>query len=78
MLTVSQEALNQTAICQKNFGCLSDQGGDQCEAAFSLRPIPFLRVNKSGEKICPYSIDFKDKHYCTCPVRFELFKLYHI
>jgi hypothetical protein len=78
MLYVSQEALNQAEVCQKNFSCLSAQGGDQCEAAFSIRPIPFLRVNKCNNQVCPYSLDFEDKHYCTCPVRIELFKHYKI
>jgi len=78
MISVSEEILKQATHCQKNLNCLTGQAGGQCKVKLTLESVPFLKVNRANGEPCPYSFHYENSHFCTCPVRHELFHRYGI
>lgn len=75
-LKFPEETLKQASECPKNHSCLSNRGNGRCRVHYSMEGVPFLMIKKPLQENCPYSFDFGDSHFCTCPVRFELYRRY--
>ena len=78
MLTVSEDLRKQTTNCQKGFACLYRQENDLCQVDYALKGVPFVMIKKPIDELCPYSFHFGKSQFCSCPVRFELYKRYGI
>jgi hypothetical protein len=76
VITVSEEILNQTADCDKNFSCLSFQD-ELCEVLDKIGK-GFLFVD-CREAECSYCqpVGYAGGA-CSCPTRMELYERYGI
>jgi hypothetical protein len=77
-LKFPDEISKRATECPKNHSCLSNQEGGRCRVDYSMEGVPFLMLKKSSDEHCPYSFDFGNSYFCTCPVRRELYKRYSI
>lgn len=66
---VSQDAMDRTTQCPRNFACL-EAGACLCEVLFGGETE--LILNTFYSNACPYSKPFDLGYFCTCPVHCEL------
>ena len=81
-LRVSDEALEKTTKCSWNYCCLEDETSPKCPAHTSMCKVEtaldkLLFVYWNHED-CSYKLAFGDGFMCTCAVRFEIYKRYHM
>lgn len=73
-LEVSEEALDRTENCWRDFQCLSGDGKGTCEVLDVIGGVLFV---EEGETIyCPYRTGFGYHWICWCPVRHEIHERY--
>ena len=72
-ITISEETLNRTTRCKKDFSCLSPETRDCCKVTDSPTPdIIFTGCWKRDD--CPYCLRFGGaESVCECPVRIEIY-----
>ena len=69
---VSEEAIAATQRCLRDFACLKEGGAPLCQVEHRINgEIHFVKC-PSGSA-CHYRQPFGFGHYCTCPVRKELY-----
>lgn len=73
---ISQEIIDRTTRCDRDYSCLSESTRDLCEVTHANgENVLFIERNP---RPCPYKIPFGSSYICTCPTRHELYKKYHI
>lgn len=70
---VSNETIELTTRCKKAFVCLTDHHKGLCQVNYRSGQH-VLHVNTLNSSGCNYCVRFgKANHFCTCPVRVELY-----
>jgi hypothetical protein len=76
-LEISEESRRATTKCVKGMSCLAAVAADLCAVESCVdRKIYFVRC--LHENKCAFKQSFGNWHYCTCPVRKEIFDRYNI
>jgi len=76
-IKLSDDILRKAADCNRNFSCLDLKKRDMCEAEYALND-KFLFVKGNGPIYCSYRMFYGDGRVCTCPVRMEIYRQYHV
>jgi hypothetical protein len=78
VLTISNETLEQTTECQRNFQCLTENR-NMC---LIDRPVNgrglFIKERVSSIENCPYIESSEYAFICNCPTRHEIYMRYNI
>jgi hypothetical protein len=72
VIEVSSEAVANTEKCSKYFECLFNNGQGACRVEDCIGS-EILFVEYPDERHCGYMKPFGNSHYCTCPIRKELY-----
>lgn len=74
-LLINKKTIEKTTKCLFRFNCFSDKTYPRCTAE---NPIAehglFVRFTEPTS--CHYKMSFGNGFICTCPTRYEIFKLY--
>ncbi len=75
---VSDEIRRSASDCPKGFRCLDGVTSDMCpiEDSVGFGEVHFIECRTDG--FCPYQRSFGRGWLCTCPVRKELYRVYHV
>ena len=74
---ISDNAINETTHCEKGFSCLTKDGYYLCSVDNCvLDTIYFIKC--MSDNPCSYKDRFGFGHFCSCPVRKELYDKYRI
>ena len=76
-IQISQDVIEKTTECDKNFSCLSDDQKSLCEIDSHPTESSFF-IEKPKNEICNYRQPFARFYLCTCPTRQEIYKRYDI
>ena len=75
--TVSEETLEGTKRCKKDFSCLNGQRKDLCEVESCING-EVLFIKCMNDEFCPYYGSFGNSIICYCPTRKELYNKYGV
>ena len=75
-IVINKKIIRKTK-CPFNFVCLSNPDKILCKAESKVGST-ILFVKPTNGSICNYRTNFGDGHICTCPVRNEIYKKYHL
>jgi hypothetical protein len=75
-LKISENILNDTTRCRKNFVCLSERDC-LCEIKYCFDGKSFV-IKPDKNIICPYKVSMVTLMLCSCPTRKEIYKRYNI
>jgi len=74
---ISDESRQAATRCAKGFACLTGDRKDLCAVETCIgEKVHFVKCLQVGN--CAYQHPFGSGHFCTCPVRKELFNKYKI
>ena len=74
-LKISQEIIDQTTECDKDFSCLVNNSEPSCKISACIKNAHFI---EKLDRLCPYYIEYGHQYLCTCPVRKEIHRKYGI
>ena len=72
MIEVSSEAIGETEQCSKYFECLFNNAEGACRVEECIDG-DVLFVEYPDKRHCSYMRPFGKSHYCTCPIRREIY-----
>lgn len=75
--TISEEAIKATTKCTKGMSCLTKGRKDLCKVDHRVGDKVYF-IKCLCKDACSYKYPFGLGHYCTCPIRGELFDKYRI
>ena len=75
-IKVDEPTIKSTTECEKRFACLNGDKSVLCKVKFSVRDETVF-VKCLNTEHCYYRMIFGDSFICNCPVRKEIYKLYH-
>ena len=73
---ISTEAQEKATLCNKDFACL-DCVDRLCPVTESIKYV-VLFVEPVDRAHCKYRMRLRDRFYCDCPARKEIYKKYGI
>jgi len=76
---VSEESIQMASSCQDNYSCLDDEERCLCPVRDAVESTKSTVIFLDTPKKCPagYNVSFGiNYHFCTCPVRLEIWKRY--
>ena len=76
-IVVSDEVKEMVPECEKGFSCLSGGADQLCEVAECIFES-ILYVRCLSEKSCAHKYAIGGSTFCSCPIRKEIHKKYHI
>jgi hypothetical protein len=81
MFEIDKSIINETQKCRQDFSCLAGSKECLCEVEDSFsnknkNKINFIKLSCEG--ICDYRMSFGYSNICNCPVRKEIYRLYHV
>lgn len=77
MLEISDESRQAMTKCAKRLSCLADDVKDLCPVESCVdKKLYFVKC--LNNLACAFQRRFGAGHYCTCPVRKEIFDRYRI
>ena len=76
-IIIPQDIIQKSTKCSKNVRCLSDVSHDLCQAICSMnKDVLFVKCVEG--KDCSYFEPHDKIQLCTCPVRKEIYRRYHL
>lgn len=75
-IQINDAIVKSASKCEKALTCLNNGGQDLCPVKQTAGKVHFVMC--ANIKPCIYKISFADTLVCTCPVRQEIYKRYHI
>ena len=74
-IEISENVINATTKCEKGFSCLSDNLEPACKVEYCVsNSVYFVKCLNTAN--CSYKVSFGDGHFCTCPIRKEIYDKY--
>lgn len=74
---IEGNVINRTDKCRKNFSCLNGKADCLCEVLHMIgNSLIFIKPPEG--KVCDYMTPFGGSHYCNCPTRMEIHRLYSL
>ena len=74
---VSDESLKATTQCETKFSCLTGDRKNMCAVEDCVnKEVYFIKYPNNGR--CAYKCTFGENHFCTCPIRKELFNKFSV
>jgi hypothetical protein len=75
-LQISEQILNDTTRCRKNFICLTEIKS-LCKIKYCLSGKSFI-IKPEKHKPCSYMVFIENVVLCSCPIRKEIYKKYNV
>ncbi|MEW6599330.1 MAG: hypothetical protein AB1499_00010 [Nitrospirota bacterium] len=76
-LEISEQAINNTKRCRKNFACLSGSGHCLCKLTYCFNGKSYF-IKPERNLLCNYKVTFSGSVLCSCPTRKEIYNRYRI
>ena len=76
-IKIPQDIIHKATKCSKNFRCLSVDTHSLCKVVCSMNN-DILFVKCMDDNDCSYFEPHDKTKLCTCPVRIEIYRRYHV
>lgn len=74
-IEIGDDVIKATTKCEKCFSCLSDNLEHSCKVEYCVSDTVYF-VKCLNLAHCNYKVPFGDGHFCTCPIRKEIYNRY--
>jgi len=77
---IPDEIVGKSTDCMYRHACLANDPCDEFPKCLIKYPVSenILMLQRQDMLGCPYCTDFGSGHFCSCPVRYAIFRSYNI